>query len=90
MSKVTVSWDEDEPHRVKTLNQKFSSDQLLMRVNLMMVMMRRKKREKAYRDLVESGDFESDEEEEEENDLDMVVQFNTGLEDLSNKFREKK
>ncbi|CAN6817763.1 unnamed protein product, partial [Brassica oleracea] len=38
--------------------------------------------EKAYRDLVESGDVESDEEEEEENDLDMVVQFNTGLEDL--------
>ncbi|CAN6981174.1 unnamed protein product, partial [Brassica oleracea var. botrytis] len=37
---------------------------------------------KAYRDLVESGDVESDEEEEKENDLDMVVQFNTGLEDL--------
>uniref|UniRef100_A0A0D3B9C5 Uncharacterized protein n=1 Tax=Brassica oleracea var. oleracea TaxID=109376 RepID=A0A0D3B9C5_BRAOL len=24
MSKVTVSWDEDEPHRVKTLNLQFS------------------------------------------------------------------
>ncbi|WZZ41769.1 hypothetical protein YC2023_038028 [Brassica napus] len=28
MSKVTVSWDEDEPHRVKTLNLQFSPGQL--------------------------------------------------------------
>nr|VDC92244.1 unnamed protein product [Brassica oleracea] len=53
----------------------------------------RKKEKKAYRDLVESGDVESDEdeEEEEENDLDMVVQFNTRLEDLKERegFREE-
>ncbi|CAN6809290.1 unnamed protein product [Brassica oleracea] len=50
------------------------------------------KRKKAYRDLVESGDVESDEdEEEEENDLDMVVQFNTRLEDLKERegFKEE-
>ncbi|KFK37577.1 hypothetical protein AALP_AA3G001400 [Arabis alpina] len=28
MSKVNLSWDEDEPHRIKTLNQKFNADQL--------------------------------------------------------------
>ncbi|KAF5735917.1 pre-rRNA-processing protein esf1 [Tripterygium wilfordii] len=27
-SKVHISWDEDEPHRVKTLNRKFNADQL--------------------------------------------------------------
>ncbi|KAF3550383.1 hypothetical protein DY000_02003483 [Brassica cretica] len=101
MSKAIVSWDEDEPHRVKTLNQKFSPDQLAdleMKEFLASYESEsdddddeKEKRKKAYRDLVESGDVESDEdEEEEENDLDMVVQFHTRLEDLSNKFREKK
>ncbi|CAE5965793.1 unnamed protein product [Arabidopsis arenosa] len=28
LSKVNLSWDEDEPHRIKTLNQKFNPEQL--------------------------------------------------------------
>ena len=48
------------------------------------------KRKEKYLALMESGDVDSDKDEDEENDQDMVVEFNTGLEDLSNKFREKK
>lgn len=48
------------------------------------------KRKEKYLSLMESGDVDSDKDEDEENDQDMVVEFNTGLEDLSNKFREKK
>jgi len=32
MSKVNLSWDEDEPHRIKTLNQKFNPEQVCIRV----------------------------------------------------------
>ncbi|EOA29500.1 hypothetical protein CARUB_v10013069mg [Capsella rubella] len=28
LSKVSLTWDEDEPHRIKTLNQKFNPEQL--------------------------------------------------------------
>lgn len=103
MSKVNVSWDEDEPHRVRTLNQRFNPDQLAeLELNEFLASDAsesdssdndddEEKRKEKYRALMESGDVDSDKDEEnEENDQDMVVEFNTGLEDLSNKFREKK
>ncbi|CAH8324079.1 unnamed protein product [Eruca vesicaria subsp. sativa] len=99
MSRVNVSWDEDEPHRVKTLNQKFNTDQLA-ELELKEYLAsdesesesddKEKRKDKYRRALVESGDVDSDKDEDEENDQDMEVEFNTGLEDLSNKFREKK
>ncbi|KAG2273403.1 hypothetical protein Bca52824_067958 [Brassica carinata] len=103
MSKVNVSWDEDEPHRVRTLNQRFNPDQLAeLELNEFLASDEsesdssdndndEEKRKEKYRALMESGDVDSDkDEDDEENDQDMVVEFNTGLEDLSNKFREKK
>uniref|UniRef100_A0A1J3F548 Pre-rRNA-processing protein esf1 n=1 Tax=Noccaea caerulescens TaxID=107243 RepID=A0A1J3F548_NOCCA len=102
MSNVNLSWDEDEPHRVKTLNQKFKPHQLAelelkeylasdddseseeddnQGINL---------RKEKYRALFESEGVNSDKDNEEENDQDMEVTFNTGLEDLSRKQLEKK
>ncbi|KAF8092316.1 hypothetical protein N665_0417s0013 [Sinapis alba] len=102
MSRVNVTWDEDEPHRVKTLNQRFNPDQLA-ELELKEFLASdesesdddedddEEKRKEKYRALMESGDVDSDkDEDEEENDMDMEVKFDTGLEDLSNKFREKK
>ncbi|KAJ0237284.1 Pre-rRNA-processing ESF1-like protein [Hirschfeldia incana] len=102
MSKVNVSWDEDEPHRVRTLRQGFNPDQLAkLEVNEFLASDEsesddsdgdddEEKIKEKYLALMESGDVDSDKDEDEENDQDMVVEFNTGLEDLSNKFREKK
>lgn len=33
MSRVDVSWDEDEPHRVRTLKQGFNPDQVCMLIS---------------------------------------------------------
>lgn len=110
MSKVNLSWDEDEPHRIKTLNQKFNPEQL---ANLEMkeflasdesdsdeeddlgneVINQSKKKDKKkdkYRALIEAEDVDSDKDLEEENDQDMEVTFNTGLEDLSKEILKKK
>ncbi|CAN6889255.1 unnamed protein product [Brassica oleracea] len=104
MSRVNFAWDEDEPHRVRTLNQRFNPDQLA-ELELKEFLASddsesddddggddddEEKRKEKYLALMESGDVDSDKDEDEENDQDMVVEFNTGLEDLSNKFREKK
>ncbi|XP_018488827.1 pre-rRNA-processing protein ESF1 [Raphanus sativus] len=101
MSRVDVSWDEDEPHRVRTLKQGFNPDQLAdLELKEFLASDEsesddsgdddEEKRKEKYLTLMESGDVDSDKDEDEENDQDMVVEFNTGLEDLSNKFREKK
>ncbi|XP_018463655.1 pre-rRNA-processing protein ESF1 [Raphanus sativus] len=104
MSRVDVSWDEDEPHRVRTLKQGFNPDQLAdLELKEFLASDEsesddsdddgdddEEKRKEKYLSLMESGDVDSDKDEDEENDQDMVVEFNTGLEDLSNKFREKK
>lgn len=103
MSKVNFTWDEDEPHRVRTLNQRFNPDQLAeLELKEFLASDESEsddddggdddegKRKEKYLALMESGDADSDKDEDEENDQDMVVEFNTGLEDLSNKFREKK
>lgn len=34
MSRVNFAWDEDEPHRVRTLNQRFNPDQVCMLISL--------------------------------------------------------
>lgn len=34
MSRVNFAWDEDEPHRVRTLNQRFNPDQVSMLFSL--------------------------------------------------------
>lgn len=105
-SDVLLSWDDDEPHRVKTLRRKFNDKQLA---------------ELELKEFLASEESESDEDEnendnedtsgkkekklemyrslvqsgdgsEDENDngQEMEVTFNTGLEDLSNKILEKK
>ncbi|CAA7038647.1 unnamed protein product [Microthlaspi erraticum] len=109
MSNVNLSWDEDEPHRVKTLNQKFKPDQLAELElkeylasddesesvseeddNEGVDRSKAEKRKEKYRALFETEGVDSDKDGEEENDQDMEVTFNTGLEDLSRKQLEKK
>lgn len=108
MSNVNLSWDEDEPHRVKTLNQTFKPDQLAELelkeylasddesesdeeddIKGIKPSKAERKKEK-YRALFGSEGVDSDKDGEEENDQDMEVTFNTGLEDLSRKQLEKK
>ncbi|ESQ49920.1 hypothetical protein EUTSA_v10020182mg [Eutrema salsugineum] len=104
LSKVNLSWDEDEPHRIKTLNQKFNPDQLAeLEMKEFLASdesesdednneaSKKEKRKEKYRALIESEDAGSDKDgEEEENGQDMEVTFNTGLEDLSKQIRERK
>nr|XP_018486551.1 PREDICTED: ESF1 homolog [Raphanus sativus] len=92
MSKVNISWDEDEPHRVKTLTQKFNPDQLAdLELKEFLASYEsesdddddddeKEKRKKEYRALMESRDVDSDK--DEENDVDMEFRFNPGLEDI--------
>ncbi|KAG2295306.1 hypothetical protein Bca52824_041975 [Brassica carinata] len=95
MSKVNVSWDEDEPHRVKTLTQKFNTDQLADLERFLASYESEsdddddEEKRKTYQALMESGDVDSDTDDE-ENDLDMEFTFNTGLENVSKKFIGKK
>ncbi|CAH2055339.1 unnamed protein product [Thlaspi arvense] len=98
LSKVNLSWDEDEPHRTKTLNQKFNPDQLAhLELNEYLASDDESEsdgdasRKEKYRALVQSVDADSDkDEEDEEKGQDMVVTFNPGLEDLSKQILEKK
>ncbi|XP_010266037.1 PREDICTED: pre-rRNA-processing protein ESF1 [Nelumbo nucifera] len=106
-SKVHLSWDEDEPQRLKTLRRKLNDDQLADlelkeylasdddetdddENNESMDGDSKKKLDKRdmYRALVHSGD--GSDEDGEEDDKDMEVTFNTGLEDLSKRILEKK
>lgn len=97
MSKVNISWDEDEPHRVNTLTQKFNPDQLAdLELKEFLASYEsesddddeKEKRKKEYRALMESGDVDSDK--DEENDVDMEFRFNPGLEDACKNILEKK
>ncbi|XP_027345677.1 ESF1 homolog [Abrus precatorius] len=105
-SKVNLSWDEDEPLRVKTLNRKFTDEQLA---------------QLELKEFLTSDESESDGEDNNETDQpdkkarkqdkyrallqsgndsdggdehgnvqDMEVTFNTGLEDISKHIMEKK
>ncbi|KAF9682156.1 hypothetical protein SADUNF_Sadunf05G0079400 [Salix dunnii] len=105
-SNIPVSWDEDEPQRVKTLKQKFNADQLA-ELEL---------KEFLASDESETDNDEADNDMEDESDKkhkkrdkyraliqsgdgsdedleegqDMEVTFNTGLEDISKRILEKK
>ncbi|TYK20826.1 pre-rRNA-processing protein esf1 [Cucumis melo var. makuwa] len=101
-SKIHLSWDEDEPQRVKALKRKFNADQL---ADLEL-------KEFLASDESESDDesddgenqvdkkrkkgdkyralLQSDEDGEQDGGQDMEVTFNTGLEDISKRILEKK
>ncbi|KAJ4964622.1 hypothetical protein NE237_016471 [Protea cynaroides] len=106
-SNIHLTWDEDEPQRVKTLNQKFNADQLA-ELELKEFLAsddgesdddendepldgqsdkKLDKRDK-YRALIQSGDGSDGD--GEEDDKDMEVTFNIGLEDVSRRIIEKK
>lgn len=103
-SNIDLTWDDDEPHRTKTLRRKLNPDQL-PELELKEFLAsdesgsddaeddgqttdRAAKLQEKYRALVLSGE-QSDENNEDENQ-DMEVTFNTGLEDLSKRLLEKK
>ncbi|KAJ6353353.1 hypothetical protein OIU76_002382 [Salix suchowensis] len=102
-SNIPVSWDEDEPQRVKTLKQKFNLADLELKEFLASDESetdndeadndmedesdKKHKKRDKYRALIQSGDG-SDEDLEE--GQDMEVTFNTGLEDISKRILEKK
>ncbi|XP_038884339.1 pre-rRNA-processing protein esf1 [Benincasa hispida] len=100
-SKIHLSWDEDEPQRVKALKRKFNADQLAdLELKEFLASDESdsddesddgertdKKRKKGdkYRALLQS-----DEDGEQDGGQDMEVTFNTGLEDISKRILEKK
>ncbi|KAM3709851.1 hypothetical protein ACJW31_02G205600 [Castanea mollissima] len=103
-SRVQLSWDEDEPDRVKTLKRKFNADQLAQ-LELKEFLAsdegesddgdgesndddKKDKKRDMYRALVQSGDGSDGD--GEEDGQDMEVTFNTGLEDISKRILEKK
>ncbi|GFP84520.1 pre-rRNA-processing protein esf1 [Phtheirospermum japonicum] len=105
-SNIHLTWDEDEPQRAKTLKRKLNDEQLAeLELKEFLAsdgsetddddnsdgtedlsVKKCKKRDK-YRALIQSGDGSD---EEEDNDQDMEVTFNSGLEDLSKRILEKK
>ncbi|KAG8369515.1 hypothetical protein BUALT_Bualt14G0021600 [Buddleja alternifolia] len=93
-SKVSSTWDEDAQQRVRTLNRKVDNNQLdELELKEFLASDGSEtddndddKREK-YRALFQSG---SGSDEENNNDLDMEVTFNSGLEDISKQILEKK
>ncbi|XP_030524084.2 ESF1 homolog [Rhodamnia argentea] len=106
-SKIHLTWDEDEPDRVKTLKRKFNADQLAdlelreflasdeseydydREEGVLDDQPDKKGRKRdMYRALLEGGNG-SDGDGEDEN-RDMEITFNTGLEDLSKRILEKK
>ncbi|XP_061973461.1 pre-rRNA-processing protein esf1 [Populus nigra] len=105
-SNIPVSWDEDEPQRVKTLKQKFNADQL---AELELKEFLASDESETDNDEADNGmEDESDKkhkkrdkyraliqsgdgsDEDQEEGQDMEVTFNTGLEDLSKRILEKK
>ncbi|KAG8383325.1 hypothetical protein BUALT_Bualt04G0000800 [Buddleja alternifolia] len=106
-SNINLTWDEDEPQRVKTLKRKLD-DKQLAELELKEFLasdesetdddnvdgtedrsVKKHKKQDMYRALIQSGDG-SDEDHEEDNDQDMEVTFNSGLEDISKRILEKK
>ncbi|CAN0918852.1 ESF1 homolog [Linum grandiflorum] len=100
-SNVPISWDEDEPQRVKTLNRKFNDDQLAEKELQEFLASDEgesdgsendddSKKDK-YHALIQSGDGDgSDGEEEDDEAQEMEVTFNKDLENLSKRLLEKK
>ncbi|XP_051147664.1 pre-rRNA-processing protein esf1 [Andrographis paniculata] len=92
-SSVQLTWDEDEPQRAKALRRKFTDEQLAdMELKEILASDEsetdEEKKVDKYRALIGSGDA-SDEENEEDNNQDMEVTFNSGLEDISKRILEK-
>ncbi|XP_055804724.1 pre-rRNA-processing protein ESF1 [Solanum dulcamara] len=107
-SNIELTWDEDEPQRIRTLKRQFNDEQLAdMELKEFLASdesgsddseeggddtedksAKRKKKQDTYRALIQSGEGSDGNNEEE--DQDMEVTFNTGLEDLSKRILEKK
>lgn len=90
-NKVKLTWEDDEPQRVKTLRRKFNAEEL---DDLNQYLASSDDSDDEHLDAEKlksllntdnhSGTDQS------ENDLDMEITFNTGLEDLSKRILEKK
>lgn len=107
-SNIELTWDEDEPQRIRTLKRQFNDKQLAdMELKEFLASdesgsddseegdddtedksAKRKKKHDTYRALLQSG--EGSDGNNEDDDQDMEVTFNTGLEDLSKRILEKK
>ncbi|CAN4083479.1 unnamed protein product [Withania somnifera] len=106
-SNIELTWDEDEPQRIRTLKRQFNDEQLAdLELKEFLASdesesddsevgddaedksARRKKKQDTYRALLQSG--EGSDGNDEDDDQDMEVTFNTGLEDLSKRILEKK
>ncbi|KAK9164574.1 hypothetical protein Syun_005476 [Stephania yunnanensis] len=101
-SKINLTWEEDEPQRSKILRRKFNADQLAkLELDEFLAsddgessddeeaddQSGKEVKKERYRALLTGGngsDVEGD-----ENDKDMEVTFNTGLENLSKRILEK-
>ncbi|XP_006340775.1 pre-rRNA-processing protein ESF1 [Solanum tuberosum] len=105
-SNIELTWDEDEPQRIRTLKRQFNDEQLAdMELKEFLASdesgsddseegddtedksAKRKKKQDTYRTLLQSGEGSDG---NEDDDQDMEVTFNTGLEDLSKRILEKK
>ncbi|KAL3377852.1 hypothetical protein AABB24_003982 [Solanum stoloniferum] len=105
-SNIELTWDEDEPQRIRTLKRRFNDEQLAdMELKEFLASdesgsddseegddtedksAKRKKKQDTYRALLQSGEGSDG---NEDDDQDMEVTFNTGLEDLSKRILEKK
>ncbi|KAF6135868.1 hypothetical protein GIB67_038940 [Kingdonia uniflora] len=101
-STLKITWDEDEPQRAKKLNRKFTADQLAEWELKEFIASseddeedevvdgqfeKKTGKSEKYRALLTAGD---DSDGNDDNDKDMEVTFNTGLEDLSKRILEKK
>lgn len=106
-SNIELTWDEDEPQRIRTLKRQFNDEQLAdMELKEFLASdesgsadseegddtedksAKRKKKQDTYHALLQSG--EGSDGNNEDDDQDMEVTFNTGLEDLSKRILEKK
>ncbi|PKU63363.1 ESF1 homolog [Dendrobium catenatum] len=89
--KVNLTWEDDEPQRVKTLRRKFNSEKL---DDLNEYLASTDDSDEDHGDveklraLLESN--KNSDTDESKNDKDMEITFNTGLEDLSKRILEKK
>ncbi|KAK8970644.1 hypothetical protein KSP40_PGU006950 [Platanthera guangdongensis] len=117
-NKVKLTWEDDEPQRVKTLRRKFNAEEVIlafdeMRVEGKMILasdgperhndegrrdrgkekvrgndQRKEKDKEKLRSLLDPSNHSGTD--QSENDMDMEITFNTGLEDLSKRIFEKK
>ncbi|KAK9165072.1 hypothetical protein Scep_000263 [Stephania cephalantha] len=101
-SKINLTWEEDEPQRSKILRRKFNADQLAkLELDEFLAsddgessddeeaddQSGKEVKKERYRALLTGGN--GSDVEGEENDKDMEVTFNTGLENLSKRILEK-